>query len=246
MRISSALDPIPGRCGILWILTRQTFALFVLAASAIPGMACRTANPAQAPSVPSTPASAPQRPTIVQPGAPGEASKVGVSPAAPAAVRHVKADVEFMQGMIGHHAQALDMVALLETRTQNEGMKLLGLRIKVSQQDEIKMMQQWLRDRGETVPSEHAHHAHDYTLMPGMLSPGEMAKLAAAKGTDFDRLFLEGMIRHHDGALTMVNELFKKDGAGQEPMIHAFASDVLADQQMEIDRMIGMLRGMGK
>ena len=158
----------------------------------------------------------------------------------------MQADIEFMQGMIGHHAQALDMVRLLEARTQNEGMKLLGLRIKVSQQDEIKFMQTWLRDRGQAVPDEHAHHAHDYKLMPGMLSADEMAKLAAAKGTEFDRLFLEGMIKHHDGALSMVNELFKKDGAGQEPMIHAFASDVLADQQMEIDRMIAMLRGMGR
>ena len=159
---------------------------------------------------------------------------------------HVKADTEFMQGMIGHHAQALDMVALLETRSTDPGMKMLALRIKVSQQDEIKFMRRWLAERGETVPDEHAHHAHDYKLMPGMLSPEEMAKLGAAKGPEFDRLFLEYMIKHHDGALLMVNELFKKDGAGQQPDVHAFASDVIADQQMEIDRMIGMLRGMGK
>jgi uncharacterized protein (DUF305 family) len=221
--------------------------MVVLAAlSAMSGIACRTAAPAAAPPVPSSPAPAPQRPTIVQPGAPGEASTVGASPSASSTPAHVKADVEFMQGMIGHHAQALDMVRLLETRTQNEGMKLLGLRIKVSQQDEIKAMQDWLRARGEAVPDEHAHHAHDYKLMPGMLSPDEMAKLAAATGTDFDRLFLQLMIKHHDGALFMVEELFKKDGAGQEPMIHAFASDVLADQQMEIVRMAGMLREMQK
>ena len=151
-----------------------------------------------------------------------------------------------MQGMIGHHAQALDMVALLETRTKNAGMKLLAQRIKVSQQDEIRFMQRWLESRGETVPGEHAHHAHDFKLMPGMLSPADMAKLAAAEGPAFDRLFLEFMIKHHDGALVMVNELFKQDGAGQEAEVNAFTSDVTADQQMEIDRMIGMLREMGK
>jgi uncharacterized protein (DUF305 family) len=211
-----------------------------------PGLACRSAAPATPPSVPQTPPASASRPTIVQPGAPGEASRVGVAPATGTTPAHVKADVEFMQGMIGHHAQALDMVRLLETRTEDAGMKLLGLRIKVSQQDEIKAMQEWLRARGEAVPDEHAHHAHDYKLMPGMLSPEEMAKLSAAKGTDFDRLFLQLMIKHHDGALTMVEELFKKDGAGQEPMIHAFASDVLADQKMEILRMAGMLREMQK
>ena len=209
----------------------------LLAAAA--GAACRTAGPAQTPSAPQTPGV-----SVVRPGAPGQPSTVGATQAPPATVQHVKADVEFMQGMIGHHAQALDMVALLETRTESPDMKLLALRIKVSQQDEIRFMRDWLRDRGETVPSEHAHHAHDYKLMPGMLSPDEMAKLAAAKGPDFDRLFLEYMIKHHDGALLMVTELFKKDGAGQQPDVHAFASDVIADQQMEIDRMIGMLSRM--
>lgn len=151
-----------------------------------------------------------------------------------------------MQGMIGHHAQALEMVSLLDTRTESADMKMLALRIKVSQQDEIRFMQRWLQDRGEAAPGEHAHHAHDFKRMPGMLSPDEMAKLTAAKGRAFDRLFLEYMIKHHDGALVMVNELFKKDGAGQEAEIHAFASDVIADQQMEIDRMIAMWKGMQK
>jgi len=141
-------------------------------------------------------------------------------------------------------AQALDMVRLLETRTESGDMKLLALRIKVSQSDEIKFMQGWLRDRGESVPGEHAHHAHDFTRMPGMLSPGDMKTLEAAKGREFDRLFLEYMIKHHEGALVMVDELFRQDGAGQEAMIHAFASDVVADQQMEITRMIAMWRGM--
>ena len=210
-------------------------ATVVVLAAAVAG--CRTAAPVS---------QAPQRPSVVTPGAPGQASTVGTVAAAPESPRHVKADTEFMQGMIGHHAQALDMVALLETRTENADMKMLALRIKVSQQDEIKFMRRWLEVRGETVPGEHAHHAHDYKLMPGMLSPEEMARLGAAKGQEFDKLFLEYMIKHHDGALLMVNELFKKDGAGQQPDVHAFASDVIADQQMEIDRMIGMLRGMGK
>jgi uncharacterized protein (DUF305 family) len=116
----------------------------------------------------------------------------------------------------------------------------------VSQEDEIRFMQRWLESRGEAVPDEHAHHAHDFKPMPGMLSQADMAKLAAAQGPAFDRLFLEFMVKHHDGALVMVNQLFKQDGAGQEAEINAFASDVIADQQMEIDRMIGMLREMGK
>jgi uncharacterized protein (DUF305 family) len=146
-----------------------------------------------------------------------------------------------MQGMIGHHAQALEMVELLQTRTESSDMKMLALRIKVSQQDEIKAMQEWLRDRGQTAPDEHAHHAHGFTPMPGMLTAGDMARLRAAKGREFDRLFLEYMIKHHEGALVMVDQLYKTGGAGQEAAINAFASDVVADQQMEIDRMIGML-----
>lgn len=204
-----------------------------LAIAACAGTACRTAAP---------PAQAP--PPIVRPGAPGQASATGRAPATPVAIGHVKADVVFMQGMISHHAQALDMVRLLETRTGSGDMKLLALRIKVSQSDEIKFMQDWLRHRGESVPGEHAHHAHDFTRMPGMLSPGDMKRLEAATGREFDRLFLEYMIKHHEGALVMVDELFRQDGAGQEAMIHAFASDVVADQQMEITRMMAMWRGM--
>lgn len=217
--------------------------LVVLAVLSIASaLACRSGAPVTPPVT--QPSGTPGRPTIIQPGAPGEASAPVSSPAAPVATGYTKADVAFMQGMIGHHAQALDMVRLLETRTANDGMKLLGLRIKVSQQDEIKSMQDWLRERGEAVPDEHAHHAHDYKLMPGMLSPDEMKKLEAATGVEFDRLFLEYMIKHHQGAIGMVEELYKHDRAGQEPAINAFATDVVADQQMEIDRMIAMLRGM--
>jgi uncharacterized protein (DUF305 family) len=142
-----------------------------------------------------------------------------------------------MQGMIGHHSQALDMTALVPAHTTNDGIRKLAQRIEISQADEIKMMQEWLTRRGQKVPDQHAHHAAGAPLMPGMLTTEEMARLAQAKGPEFDRLFLEFMIRHHEGALTMVKELFTQPGAGQESEMFAFASDVDADQRMEIDRM---------
>ncbi len=182
-------------------------------------------------------------PQIIQPGAPGESSRT-VTPDTAAdlsQVQHTDADVRFMQGMIGHHAQALEMSALLPTRTAREEMKLLAKRIEVSQADEITMMREWLTARRQEVPGPHAHHMHGAALMPGMLTTAEMAQLAAAKGAEFDRLFLEFMIKHHQGALSMVQELFSTPAAGQEAEIFAFASDVDADQRMEIDRMIGML-----
>jgi uncharacterized protein (DUF305 family) len=121
-------------------------------------------------------------------------------------------------------------------------MKRLGLRIQVSQTDEIKMMQQWLEARGQSVPGRHAHHMPGATPMPGMLTADEMTRLAAATGTEFERLFLEGMIKHHGGAIVMVQELFATPGAGQQSDVFAFASDVEADQKMEIDRMGAMLK----
>jgi uncharacterized protein (DUF305 family) len=125
-------------------------------------------------------------------------------------------------------------------------MQMLGKRIDLSQADEIKMMRRWLEVRGQEIPGEHAMHMHGATLMPGMLTPEEMERLAAAKGTEFDRLFLEGMMKHHGGAITMVNELFATPGAGQEVEIFSFASDVDADQRMEIDRMGAMLNAILK
>jgi uncharacterized protein (DUF305 family) len=185
-------------------------------------------------------------PAIVQPGAPGEASRiVGAEQARDLSkVQFTPADVKFMQGMIHHHGQAIDMVKLLETRTQSDDMKRFALRIQVSQDDEIKMMRRWLEVRGQDVPGEHAHHAPGAPMMPGMLTAEEMSRLAAAKGPEFDRLFLEGMIKHHAGALTMVHELFNTPGAGQDSEIYAFASDVDADQRMEIERMSAMLAMM--
>ncbi len=184
---------------------------------------------------------------IMQPGAPGQdtktistaqatdLSKVGATPA----------DIKFMQGMIGHHAQAVEMVALIADRTAHPDMKRLGLRIQVSQDDEMNMMRTWLRDHGAAIPGPHSHHEPG-GFMPGMLTPEEMTQLAAAKGVEFDRLFLMGMIKHHGGAIQMVQELFNTPGAGQEGGIFAFASDVDADQRMEIDRMGMMLRELMK
>ena len=146
-----------------------------------------------------------------------------------------------MQGMIGHHAQAIEMTALLYTRTNRADMKLLAERIDVSQADEIKMMKQWLEARGLEIPSEHAHHMGG-PLMPGMLTAEQMTKLAAAKGDEFDRLFLEAMIFHHEGALTMVAKLIATPGAAQGGEIYDFASHVDTDQKMEISRMTALLK----
>jgi uncharacterized protein (DUF305 family) len=190
--------------------------------------------------------SAGDAPVVVQPGAPGQPSRVVSAAAAAAVPLHTDADVRFMQEMIGHHAQALEMTALLKTRSTSEDMQKLALRIELSQRDEIKMMQEWLRSRGTAAPDEHAHHAHGAKLMPGMLTPEEMARLAAAKGVEFDRLFLEFMIKHHQGALIMVSNLYATPGAGQEVEIAAFASDVDADQLIEIRRMGIMLKDLQK
>jgi uncharacterized protein (DUF305 family) len=210
---------------------RRILLVIVAAAAA----SCRSAHPI-------APAAGEHAP-IVQPGAPGEASRViTVEKAADLSqVQYTGADIKFMQGMIGHHAQAIEMVELLKSHSDSDDMKKLGLRIELSQDDEIKMMQRWLETRGQQVPSRTAMHMHGAALMPGMLTPDEMTKLAAARGAEFDRLFLEGMIKHHGGALTMVQELLGTPGAAQESEVFAFVSDVEADQRMEIDRMGAML-----
>lgn len=187
-------------------------------------------------------------PPIVQPGAPGAPSRVITVDRATdlSRVQHTVADVRFMQGMIGHHAQALDMTAWVPTRSSREDMRMLALRIELSQEDEIKMMEGWLEARGEEVPGVHEHHEPGATLMPGMLTAEEMSRLGEATGAAFDRLFLESMIKHHEGALIMVDELFSTAGAGQESIISAFAADIVADQRAEMDRMTGMLNAMLK
>lgn len=176
----------------------------------------------------------------------GTAAGQGAAPS-----RHTPADARFMREMIGHHQQALEMAALVPGRTARNDLRLLAERITVSQQDEIAMMQRWLRARGEAVPqadghgAHHAHHAGtDSAAMPGMATPEEMARLAAASGAEFDRLFLELMIRHHQGALAMVAQLFATPGAAQESQIFSVASEVDADQRMEIDRMRSLLDGL--
>jgi uncharacterized protein (DUF305 family) len=157
------------------------------------------------------------------------------------------ADVAFMQGMITHHAQAIAMAALIPARTARREIHLLGERITVSQKDEIALMQHWLERHNEKVPgvSDHPGHAEmamtGDSLMPGMLTPAEMAQLAGATGSVFDTLFLRGMIRHHGGALAMVARLFASPGAAQDPEVFRFASDVDADQRAEIARMQQLL-----
>ena len=202
----------------------------------------------------------PQNPPIMQPGPPGQPPReiTASQSVAAGAPKYTDADVAFMQGMIHHHAQAVEMVELLKTRTASDALRKLGERIEISQNDEIRMMQKWLADRGQAVPQVGPHGAHmvramggmqhDMPMapMPGMLTDEEMKTLAAAKGTAFDRLFLEGMIKHHGGALTMVKDLFATPGATQDSDIFAFASDVDADQRMEIARMRGMLEELTK
>jgi uncharacterized protein (DUF305 family) len=186
-------------------------------------------------------------PVIVQPGAPGEPTRTLTAEEVAALGQpvHVDADVRFMQGMIHHHGQALDMTDLLSSQTESEEMRLLAQRIDISQTDEMGMMARWLESRGEGVPKvreEEASPLKNNQLMPGMLTERQMAELASARGEAFDRLFLELMIVHHEGALTMVSELFLVSGAGQEPVIFRFASDVDADQTAEIGRMNTMLQ----
>jgi uncharacterized protein (DUF305 family) len=186
-------------------------------------------------------------PAIVMPGAPGEATRVITASEASdlSRVQHSPADVAFMQGMIHHHAQALEMVGLLQTRTTSEGMKSLAQRIELSQRDEIAFMQQWLTSRGQEAPGEHAHHMPGAPMMPGMLTPEEMDRLAGATGVEFDRLFLNLMIKHHLGAVAMVDDLLATPGAAQETEVFAFASDVVADQGAEMDRMGALLAALG-
>jgi uncharacterized protein (DUF305 family) len=181
---------------------------------------------------------------IVQPGAPGEPSRV-ITPEQAAGVprvQHTAADVRFMHGMLAHHAQALEMTVMRPERSASADLRLMALRIELSQADEIKMMQEWLQARGEPLPDAHADHAGHGALMPGMLTPEELARLRASAGAGFDRLFLELMIKHHLGAIQMVDELFATAGAGQESALFAFASDIVDDQRIEIDRMAAMLK----
>ena len=158
------------------------------------------------------------------------------------------ADVDFMSGMIPHHAQAVIMAGWAPSHGARKDVAILCERIVVGQRDEIAMMQNWLRDRGQTVPDATStrhkmkmNGMEHEMLMPGMLTDEEMAELDRARGPEFDRLFLIGMIKHHQGAIDMVDVLFKAYGAAQDETVFKFASDVYADQSIEIDRMHQML-----
>jgi uncharacterized protein (DUF305 family) len=182
---------------------------------------------------------------IVQPGAPGEPSRTLSREEAEEieSPPHTQADVDFMQGMIHHHAQALVMTSLVRDRSASKNLRTLARRIELAQEAEIETMGRWLTARDEEPPDA-GDHEHDHgggeNLMPGMLSDEELANLAAADGRRFDRMFLEFMIRHHRGALTMVGQLRAKDG-GVEPEIDLFARHVESDQDIEINRMAGLL-----
>ncbi len=169
------------------------------------------------------------------------------TPTATAPGRYTRADVAFMQGMIRHHAQAVLMASWAPTHGAGARLRTLAERIDVSQRDEIALMERWLRERGEEVPDAdpmHSMHAMHQGLMPGMLTMEQLTQLDQARGTEFDRQFLSGMIYHHRGAITMVEELFRAPGAAQEEVIFRFASDVNADQLADIDRMTQMLENL--
>ena len=176
------------------------------------------------------------QPPIIQPGAPGEPSReISAEDASNlTAIDYTDGDIRFMQGMISHHAQALEMTRLLESRTDNAMMRQLSDRIDISQRDEIMMMQGWLRDRGQTVPETDAYHQAEFVRMPGMLTDEEMEELEVASGGAFDRLFLRLMIKHHRGAITMVDNLLDQAGAAQDAQLYAFTSDVSSDQDLSL------------
>jgi uncharacterized protein (DUF305 family) len=162
--------------------------------------------------------------------------------------RYTAADVAFMSGMIHHHAQAVLMAGWAASHGASAAVRTLCDRIVVAQRDEIALMQRWLRDRKEPVPDGDAAHdmmpGMEHPLMPGMLTAAELGQLDSARGPEFDRLFLTLMIRHHQGAITMVNQLLASQGAGEEETVFRFSSDVFADQTTEIARMQRMLAAL--
>jgi len=189
----------------------------------------------------------PAKPVVVHPGEPGKPSRTLPTSTRATLPPRSQADVEFMQGMIMHHAQAVEMTALIASHTENKDLRLLGARISSSQSSEIKFMQRWLAARGEALSMAMPEMPNmdmsreKMALMPGMLTPEQMEALRKAKGTEFDRLFLTGMIQHHNGALTMVKDLFDTAGAGQDADLFNFATDADNTQRAEIRIMQTML-----
>lgn len=210
-------------------------------------------------------------PPLIQPGAPGEASRTLSAEDSVALSRtgYIAADVRFMQHMIIHHQQAVDMVALIDARTNDATVARIGRRISLTQQSEMAQMRDWLGARGEPLsdPDLRPGHAHGMAsthgghgdhaghgaapsgpetapLMNGMLSPAQMEALAAAEGEAFDRLFLDAMIHHHQGAVDMVSALLDQPGAGEETALSQFLTHVVADQSAEILRMRNLRSAM--
>ena len=190
-------------------------------------------------------------PPIIQPGAPGEPSKKLDAEAATdiANTSYIKADVKFLQGMIVHHEQAIIMSEMANQSTNNKTILDLAKRIDVSQKDEINFMESWLKQRNEYADNSHSdHHIHEshhmHMNMVGMATPKQLNDLSNSKSTDFDRLFLQLMITHHDGALEMVEELKKYPGNAYDPILNEFVSDLVNDQGIEIERMNGILVGL--
>lgn len=186
---------------------------------------------------------------VVQLGAPGEAGET-LSPDEAEAIEEptfTDADVEFVQMMIPHHQQALEMTALVEARAADPDLAQLAERIEVSQQDEIALLEKWLSQRGEMVSGMHGGHGEHggagHQDMPGMLTPAQLEQLARSKGERFDRLFLRGMIRHHEGAVVMVETLLTGGEGGQESEVFQLASHIGTDQQVEIAAMKKRLGG---
>jgi uncharacterized protein (DUF305 family) len=188
-------------------------------------------------------------PVVVQPGAPGQPSKTLPPSTRPSLPPLSPADVEFMQGMIMHHSQAVEMTALIPSHTDNKAIRSLGAKISSSQSDEIRFMQRWLAARGKPISMPGAMpgmpnmdmSGKPMAPMPGMLTPEQMTALRKAKGAEFDDLFLTGMIQHHNGALVMVKDLVDTAGAAQDAEIFNFATDVDNTQRAEIKIMQNML-----
>ena len=186
-------------------------------------------------------------PAIVQPGAPGTPSKTLPPSTTPTPPRASQADIDFMQGMIMHHQQAVEMTALIPSQTEDKDVRAIGARISRSQSDEINFMKRWLVARGQAtsmgMPGMRDMDKNGKPMMmPGMLTPAQMEALRNARGAEFDRLFLTGMIQHHGGALVMVKDLFDSPGAGQEADIFDFVTDVDSGQRAEIKIMENMLK----
>lgn len=208
-------------------MIRITIPLATLGLAAVAG--CAASNPPATTPSPESPATSP-----------APATQVGIP-----SLKHSPADVKFMNDMIAHHAQAVRIASWAPTHGASPAVQRMAERVVVGQNDEIAIMQRWLRERKEPVPeADSTHQMHHAAQMPGMLSPADLEQLDKARGAGFDRLFLTFMIRHHQGALTMVDQLFGSQGAAQDETVFRLASDVYADQSTEIERMQKMIEAL--